>query len=149
MTEGIPRRILTGVQWLQFIWRAILAGCLALLPAAIAHGGQPGPAPLPEASETAIEYPSVEAALKALRARPGIVFTTERGWLIATDEADYTIWSFAPPEYPAYPAMVKRHVAPQGSGSSVVMSVHCEAAKAACDDLVRTFAQMNGFDLPE
>lgn len=150
LTVGDPRRILTGVQRIEHIRRVMVTFSLAaLLPAAMAHGGQPAPAPLPETSQTAIEYPSVEAALRALRARPGIVFTTERGWLIATDEADFTIWSFAPAGYPAYPAMVKRHVVPDGSGSSVVMSVHCEASKTDCDDLVRTFALMNGFDLPK
>ena len=117
-------------------------------PDAMADAGQSDPAPLPEATATSIEYPSVAAALQALHARPDVAFTTESGWTIATDEAAYTIWSFAPPSYPAYPAMVKRQASPQGTGSSIVLSVHCEASKAACDDLVRTFSQMNGFDLP-
>ena len=132
----------------QFV-RGVMAACFATMSlAAMVHAGQPGPAPLPEATETSIEYPSVAAALQALHARPDIVFKTESGWAIATDEAAYTIWSFAPPSYPAYPAMVKRQVVPRGTGSSIVMSVHCEASKAACDDLVRTFSQMSGFDLP-
>jgi hypothetical protein len=119
------------------------------LPPAMANAAQSNQAPLTEATETTIEYPSVAAALQALHARPGVVFTTESGWTIATDEAAYTIWSFAPPSYPAYPAVVKRQVIPQGTGSSIVMSVHCEASKTACDDLVRMFSQMNGFDLPK
>jgi hypothetical protein len=139
-----------SMQRVEFIRGAMVAICLAaMLPVAIAHAGQPDPAPLPEAAETAIEYPSVAAALQGLHARPNVVFTTESGWTIATDEAAYTIWSFAPPSYPAYPAMVKRQVIPQGTGSSIVMSAHCEASKPACDDLVRTFSQMNGFDLPK
>ena len=72
----------------------------------------------------------------------------ENGWLIATDEAAYTIWSFAPQGYPAYPAVVKRQVVPKGTGSVITMSVHCEASKSDCDDLVRTFSQMNGLPLP-
>ena len=120
-----------------------------MLLVASASCGQSNQAPLPESSGSAIEYPTVAAALRALHARRGVVFTTENGWTIATDEAAYTIWSFAPPSYPAYPAVVKRQVIPKGTGSSIVMSVECEAAKAACDDLVRTFSQMNGFDLPK
>ena len=134
----------------QFIRLAALAACLpAMLPITMANAGQSGQAPLPETTGPAIEYPSVAAALHALHALPNLVFTTENGWIIATDEATYTIWSFAPSSYPAYPAVVKRHVVPLGTGSSIVMSVHCEASKAACDDLVRTFSQMNGFDLPK
>jgi hypothetical protein len=105
--------------------------------------------PLPEATEPTIDYPTVAAALADLRTRPGVVFTMENGWLIATDEAARTIWSFAPQDYPAYPAVVKRWVIPRGTGSTVHMSTHCEASKAACDDLIRTFARMNGFQLPE
>ena len=104
---------------------------------------------LPEASPSADRHDSVERTLTALRSKTGIVFTTENGWLIATDEAAYTIWSFAPQGYPAYPAVVKRQAVPQGSGSAVQMKVDCEATKEACDDLVRTFAQMNGLPLPQ
>jgi hypothetical protein len=93
-------------------------------------------------------YATVAAALEGLRSRPGIVFTTQNGWTIATDEAAYTIWSFAPPDYPAYPAVVRRRVIPDGAGSQIQMSVMCEASKPACDDLVRTFADMTGIQLP-
>ena len=104
-------------------------------------------APLPE-GETNIEYQTVSQALTALRAKPGIVFTTENGWLVATDEEAYSIWSFAPRGYAAYPAVVKRWVIPKEVGSEMRMDVLCEASKAACDDLVRTFAKMNGLPLP-
>lgn len=98
--------------------------------------------PLPEVSGKVMEYPSVTAALQALHARPDVLFSTESGWTIATDEAHYTIWSFAPRGYPAYPAVAKRYVVPQKSGSIVKMNVYCEASKDACDDLVRTFSRM-------
>jgi hypothetical protein len=114
-----------------------------------AHEAQSTQTPLPEAQGEVIEYPSVAAALQGLHTRSGVVFSTENGWTIATDEAHYTIWSFAPPSYPAYPAVVVRQVIPEGSGSTIEMNVQCEASKAACDDLVRTFSQMNGFDLPK
>lgn len=112
--------------------------------------GQPSNKPLTEAPHSTIGYQSVAVALQGLRTKPGVVFTTENGWLIATDEANYTIWSFAPKGYAAYPAMVKRQVIPLGqSQSRIEMSVLCEASKDACDDLVRTFAEMNGMPLPE
>ena len=78
-----------------------------------------------------------------MQVKPGVVLTTENGWLIATDEAALAIWSFAPENYPAYPAVVKRQAVPNGIGSIIKMDVHCEASKTACDNLVRTFAKMN------
>lgn len=102
--------------------------------------------PIPEASASTIGYDTVAAALTDLRSRRSVVFTTENGWLIATDDAAYTFWSFAPQSYPAYPAVVKRQVIPRGTGSRVEMNVLCEASKAACDELVRTFERMNGFN---
>lgn len=134
------------------MYRRCFVGAVALSTAAIANGaaGQPMSKPLPEAPQSTVGFESVAEALKALRSKPGLVFTTENGWLIATDEANYTIWSFAPKDYAAYPAMVKRQVIPLGqSQSRIEMSVHCEATKEACDALVRTFAEMNGMPLPE
>lgn len=96
-----------------------------------------------------VRYSTVAAALKGLHARPNVNFSTENGWTIATDETAYTIWSFAPASYPAYPAVVKRQVVSQGSGSSISIEVSCEASKIACDDLVRTFAAINGFQTPK
>jgi hypothetical protein len=37
-----------------------------------------------------------------------------------------------------------RKVVAQGAGSVIHMNVLCEASKEDCDDLVRTFADMNG-----
>lgn len=101
-------------------------------------------APFPEVAESDIGFDTVKDALTNIRSQSNVVFSTENGWLIATDEAAYTIWSFAPEGYPAYPAVVKRQVVARGAGSSIQMSVLCEASKEACDDLVRTFAEMNG-----
>ncbi len=104
--------------------------------------------PLREASGPAIEYDSVSAARAALRAKPDVVFTVANGWDIATDEPARTIWSFSPHDYAAYPAVVKRQVVQERGGVSIKMSVRCEASKTSCDDLVRTFSRMNGFELP-
>jgi hypothetical protein len=87
--------------------------------------------------------------MKALHAQPNVVFTSENGWIIATDEAAYTVWSFTPPSYPAYPAVVKRQVVSEATGSSILTNVQCEASKSACDDLVRTFSQMNEMVVPK
>lgn len=108
---------------------------------------QANPPPLIESPHSTVGYDSVSDALEALRAKPGVVLSTENGWLIATDEASLAVWSFAPEGYPAYPAVVKRQAVPQGTGSILKMSVLCEASKEACDDLVRTFARMNGIPL--
>jgi hypothetical protein len=125
---------------------AYIRGTVALSIAMIASSaaGQATSEPLPEASQSTVGYESVAEALKVLRSESGVVFTTENGWLIATDEAAYTIWSFAPQDYPAYPAVVKRQVVARGSGSSIHMNILCEASKIACDDLVRTFSEMTG-----
>ena len=100
-------------------------------------------APLPEASASTIGYPTVEAALAALHSKAGVVFTNQDGWTVAEDAATQTIWSFPPPGHPAYPAAVKRQVVEQAGAVSIKMSVHCGATKKACDDLVRSFEQLN------
>jgi hypothetical protein len=99
--------------------------------------------PLPEAKQSTIGYATVAAALEDLRSRPSVAFTTVNGWTIATDNSSSTVWSFAPAGYPAYPAVVKRWVVSEGGGAVLRMAVHCEASKAACDELVLTFGKMN------
>ena len=100
--------------------------------------------PLPEAERSTIGYDSVADAMAGVRARPGVEFSTENGWTIAVDREAMTVWSFAPDGYPAYPAVVMRRVVQEGEQVSLEMKVLCEAEKAECDDLVRTFAEMNG-----
>ena len=123
-----------------------LAGLIAVVTASSSASAQL--LPLPE-SDGSTGNESVADTLKALSSNPNIKWTKENGWAIAIDEAARSIWSFAPPDYAAYPAVVLRRVTPKGSGSAIEMNVNCEASKAACDDLVRTFAQMNGLPLPK
>ena len=100
--------------------------------------------PLPEVANTDIGYRTVADALASLKKRTNVVISTVRGWLIITDEANKTIWSFAPDSYIAHPAVVKRSVQPKADGGSEInMSVLCEATKKACDQLVREFVSMN------
>lgn len=81
------------------------------------------------------EYPSVQAALQALRSRPDVVFSTKNGWTQADDNATNTTWSFAPSTYRAYPALVKRQVIQEGGQIMVRVSAQCEGSRSACDDL--------------
>jgi hypothetical protein len=99
--------------------------------------------PLPETQEASIGYPTVAAALSDLRSKRGVVITTQNGWIIANDSAATTIWSFAPTGNPAYPSAVKRQIEDRDGSAYVKMSVHCEASKSACDDLVRSFQALN------
>jgi hypothetical protein len=100
--------------------------------------------PIPEAPKSTIGYPTAEAALTALRAKPGVTFATQDGWTIATDDADNAVWSFPPEHDPAYPAVVRRQMTPGPKGAvNVQMDVLCAAPKTACDDLVRAFERMN------
>jgi len=101
-------------------------------------------APLPEAPQSTVGYPTAEAALAAMRAKPGVEFSTQDGWTIASDPDTNTVWSFPPEHDPAYPAVVKRQMTPGPKGAVVVqMDVLCSASKTACDDLVRAFERMN------
>ena len=105
---------------------ASLAPALLVVGASTTQALQQSP-PLPEVPRSSIGYPTVAAAMDALRSRPGVVFTTENGWTIATDEAAYTIWSFAPRDYPAYPAVVRRRVVREGAQIGMRMDILCEA----------------------
>jgi hypothetical protein len=83
------------------------------------------------------------APLPALHSKAGVEFTTQGGWTIATDAAAQTLWSFPPPNHPAFPSAVKRQVVEQAGGISIEMKVLCGGKKDACDALVRSFQQLN------
>lgn len=135
------------MRWRHHLKLSVLSVVLTQPFNAVAHFAS---RPLPEASQSTIGYENVAEAMKALRSKSGVIFTTENGWLIATDKAALTIWSFAPEGYPAYPAVVKRQAIPRGDNASTIeISVLCEASKEACDALVRTFAEMNGLSLSQ
>ena len=103
------------------------------------------PAPLPEYHRDAIAYPDVATARKALLARADAKsYTDGKGWLVIQFPYEYTLWTFAPETDPAYPAVVRRIIT-QGPDKStyIDMGVLCQASKAACDDLVRRFGELN------
>jgi hypothetical protein len=100
--------------------------------------------PVPEQPQSTIGYPTAQAALAALHAKPGVEFSARDGWTIAADPETDTVWSFPPEHDPAYPAVVRRRMTPTPSGGVTVrMDVLCSASKSACDDLVRAFERMN------
>lgn len=84
-------------------------------------------------------YKDTASALAALKAKPGVQFRQQDGWTIATDEAERSIWSFTPPGSPAYPAAVRRRIIQKDGAAHVELSGVCEAAKDACDALMRGF----------
>lgn len=120
--------------------RSLLLACAALIATADAWAQQP--APIPETSNQ-LGYASPAQALAALRARPDVVFSQQRGWLVAEDRADHAVWNFVPQGHPAFPAVVRRRLVVQGSTVLLDMRVLCGATKPVCDALVREFQQMN------
>ena len=89
------------------------------------------------------DYPSVAAALAALRSRADLVVHQEKGWTGFEDRATLTIWTFTPPGHPAHPAVVKRTVVQEGTTVSLKVTGRCEATKAACDKLMAEFEALN------
>ena len=77
--------------------------------------------------------------MKGLHAKPDVVFREDSGWILAEDLEALTMWSFPPPDYPAYPAAIKRQLVEGNDGISMQTAVHCEGSKKACDDLVRKY----------
>jgi hypothetical protein len=108
-------------------------------------GDEPAPAPLAEVQGDAVGYPDVATARKALLARADAQSHLEsNGWLVVYIPAEYTIWTFTPETDPAYPAVVRRVITTGADKNTYVnMSVLCQASKAACDNLVRQFNELN------
>jgi hypothetical protein len=89
-----------------------------------------------------IGYASPEAALEALRGKPGVKITTQDGWTIAEDDAASTIWAFTPPGHAAHPGVVKRSLGP-GKEIGVQTNVMCGASRTACDQLLAEVQALN------
>lgn len=90
-----------------------------------------------------VGYKTVAEALASLKQMKDVSFSTVRGWTIVTDEAQLTVWSFAPKTDPSYPAVVKRMVTSTGSGSKVTTRFLCEADRGSCANLIREFNNTN------
>jgi hypothetical protein len=90
-----------------------------------------------------IGYSSPAAALQALHARGDVNFSVQNSWTVAADEANETVWSFAPVGHPAYPAAVKRQVVTTPGGVSIRTAILCSGAHAACDKLPLDFRKLD------
>ena len=124
---------------------AILAASLLVAAAPpVGDGAHAQPAPRPGASgRNQLGYESPAQAMAALRAKPGVVFTEQRGWTVAEDRADYAVWSFVPSGHPAHPAVVRRRVVERDGAMFVDMQVLCTAKRPACDALLQEFQDLN------
>jgi hypothetical protein len=85
-------------------------------------------------SAQSIEYPTVAAAMSALKAKPGVKFSNNDGWTIAQDTGD-VLWSFTPATHFANPAVGRRSLHQQDGRFVVRTEILCQAQKAACDRL--------------
>jgi len=103
---------------------------------------QPPFAPTPE-GRSQLGFASPAAAMAALRARPNVLFSEQRGWTIAEEPAARIIWSFAPSGHPAYPAVVRRRVVQRNGSVLIHTDVMCGSTKLNCDALVRDFQHLN------
>jgi hypothetical protein len=112
---------------------AIVATAAAVL-AACAAGYQPDPV-----EATRIGYPTVDAALAAVRARPGVTESQNDGRTVIEDNARYETWHFSPAGHPAHPAVVKRTVLSGVGGTRTQTAALCGGGKAECDKLVAQF----------
>jgi hypothetical protein len=99
----------------------------------------------PNPSGSSVGYKTVQAALDALRAMPGVTINVTKpdGWIIADDRSTDTLWSFTPAGHYAHPAVIKRIIKQDSTGVFIEMSALCENTKPNCDQLVREFEQLN------
>ena len=95
------------------------------------------------AQPAGIQYPSVAEALADLKTKGGVSIQVLQGWTIVTEADGLTNWSFAPPDYPAYPAVAKRFFYRDQDGWHLKMDILCEAKTAACEEFERHFEALN------
>jgi hypothetical protein len=106
----------------------------ALASHAVAQTSQPA------SPQSAIGYPSVDAALKDISSQNRETSSIHNGWTIFEDHRRNAVWWFTMPGHAAHPAAIRRQVVPKSDGSLVVqMSTLCEAAKASCDKVLAEF----------
>jgi len=104
-----------------------------LAPLALAAGSDN---PLPEAPGSDTGYPSPEAALTALRNKPGVSIREENDWFVIQDPEESATWSITAPGNEWHPSAVKRALVERDG------AVH-GASKERCDQLVRVFPDLN------
>lgn len=104
------------------------------------------PAAQAPAAAGALGYAHVADALAALKTkRDAEISLQPDGWtVIAVPTPELTVWSFAPPEHKAYPAVARRVVKQSVQGGVYIeMNVLCEGPKPSCVRLVRALQSVN------
>ncbi|HVF25252.1 MAG TPA: hypothetical protein VNA23_05140 [Anaerolineales bacterium] len=138
-----------GEIYRRYLFFAVILALVFIIPTCSSNQAPKAPEPtetivaLTEEPASTIGYPSVAAALSALRAREDVNIAVEAGWTIITEPGGLTIWSFSPPAQPAYPAVARRVFYREAGAWFIKMDVRCEAEKAACDQLQRDFEALN------
>jgi len=110
---------------------ACLTICIATIGSLVPVHAQTHPA---AGTDRTIPYASPAAALADLRAKNGVVFSTNADWLIAKD-SDGANWSFTPDHHPAHPSVGRRRLVQHNGGFYVETQIMCHAEKPACDKL--------------
>lgn len=95
------------------------------------------------AAQSRIEYKTVAEAREALLSKPGLERLNQDGWMVFSDRSGMVMWTFAPDDHEANPAVAKRAIVKDGDAVNLHMSILCEASKAACDRLSQTFQDLN------
>jgi len=124
----------------------ICAPVTVLLLAACSTPGQGPDAASSEPSDpNRIGYPTVEAALTAVRARPGVTESQQPdGWTVIEDKARRETWFFSPAGDPAHPAVLKRTVVKRYGESNTLTAALCGSSQAECDRVVAKVAGVEG-----
>jgi hypothetical protein len=118
---------------------------VALLGLAAAADARPQTQPPASQPAAGIGYASVDAAMQALLNNPHAQVRISGGWTVVADPDSNSVWMFAPPGDPAFPAVVKRTVKTAESGkSSMEMTMLCEGPRGPCDQLARESAEFTG-----
>ena len=131
---------------LRYLFFAIVVALGFIIPTCSPHQVTEVPEPtiaLTEEPASTIGYPTVADALSALQAREDVFIAMEDGWTIITEPDGLTIWSFSPPNQPAYPAVAKRVFYQEEGAWFIKMDVRCEASKTVCDQLQQDFEALN------
>ena len=122
----------------KFLYNVFLPLCLLTplqLPAAETQTAN-NAAPVAGENANGIGYATPQAALEALRTRKDVDFAVQNKWLVIRDTPNQAIWSFAPPDHPAYPAVIKRALVNKDGREQMATSALCRAKRAACDKMM-------------
>jgi len=94
---------------------------------------------------SSIGYRTVQIAFDDLKDKDGVEISVQGGWTIIQDEGNenLVLWSFTRGSHPAHPAAIKRQIIQRDGRYFIKMDALCQAEKAACDQLMSEFEQLN------